>query len=148
MAAVTAEQCSGDADINMIMPSHQTILTHTHHTHTVHRLATTMNTYLQQNPSSQSTFFHIRKCKSHHHQITIRSFNSVMFNSLSLSFSSASHISLCSPISLSFTDCLFFFSSPCWQAPIYQLISAFPGTLPTGSTAGEKERGSERMKEN
>lgn len=39
----------------------------------------------------------------------------------------------------------FFCSSPCWQGPIYQLISAFPGTLPTGSTAGEKkERERER----
>ena len=28
--------------------------------------------------------------------------------------------------------------SPCWQGPIHQLISAFPGILPTGNTAGER----------
>lgn len=63
-------------------------------------------------------------------------------------FLTALYVSLC----LSFFPCVcllsHFCSSPCWQGPIYQLISAFPGTLPTGNTAGEKERERERMKEN
>lgn len=60
--------------------------------------------------------------------------NCKMFLSVSLYTSFSLSVSLLS---------LFFCSSPCWQDPIYQLISAFPGTLPTGNTAGgggERER--------
>lgn len=88
----------------------------------------------------------------HHAGNRIKSFSFTwlltMFFFNAAQFLTALYVSLC----LSFfpSVCLLshFCSSPCWQGPIYQLISAFPGTLPTGNTAGEKERERERMKEN
>ena len=75
-------------------------------------------------------------------------FNFFFYNAAQ--FVTALYVSLCLSLSFSPSVCLLshFCSSPCWQGPIHQLISAFPGTLPTGNTAGEKERERERMKEN
>lgn len=104
-------QENNSTDIHMIMPSHQTIWTHTQ----THRppsistpplwIATYNKTPVHYLPVS---FFIFEKDKSHHHQITIWSFNSVMVHyvSLSLSFSSNSLLSLYLSLSLSTSSLL------------------------------------------
>lgn len=69
----------------------------------------------------------------HSHEIVCTRLLKLQDVSLHLSL----YLSVCFLSILSFSLFFFFFCfSPCWQDPIYQLISAFPGTLPTGNTAG------------